>query len=196
MQFQPSSQCGEDVWMVGNLQLPSNGVFVEVGAEHGGGGSNTLSFERMGWTGLLIEANPDLLPFLQRNRPNCKIESCAIGSDPTQMFYINPQTPISALGRPSQGRPVKVPVKRLGDVLDAHGIGHIDLLSIDVEGSELDAWSTLDHNKHTPSIVIIEWNTTGLPYNDKAVREVFSKLPYKEVHQTIANLIFVRTTTP
>ena len=34
------------------------GLFVEVGAADGVVGSNTLAFEQLGWTGVLVEADP------------------------------------------------------------------------------------------------------------------------------------------
>src|ERR687897_660512 len=52
------SQFGEDKWIVNNLPYPLNGVFVDVGASDGIYGNNTYFFEKIGWKGLCIDADP------------------------------------------------------------------------------------------------------------------------------------------
>jgi len=55
------------------------GIFVEIGANNGLTGSNTLLLERcFGWTGLLIEANPDTFhKLLQSGRNSTMINAPA-----------------------------------------------------------------------------------------------------------------------
>jgi len=195
MNFVKGAQFYEDLWIIQNEMAPKQGVFVEVGAEGGIQLSNTILFEEyLGWRGLLIEANPEVIEELRHNRPLAKVHHCAIGTDPTQDFYIcDNSRSCGALGRPViGGRPVKVPVQRLDTVLDTYGIQKIDLLSLDTEGSELEVWNTMDHNKYKPGVVVIEWNTCHLPSNEDTILKVFAELPYTFVHKTEANLIFVR----
>ncbi len=66
-----------------------------------------------------------------------------------------------------------------------HGIGKIDLLSIDAEGCDLDVWKSMDWAKHRPTAVIIE------PGDDRweIQREMQSK-GYELAHVTADNLIF------
>ena len=42
----------------------SSGYFVEVGANHPTHGSQTWHLEQAGWTGVLVEPQPDLAAFL------------------------------------------------------------------------------------------------------------------------------------
>ena len=44
-----------------------------------------------------------------------------------------------------------------------------------------------------PKLVIIEWETAGLPSKEKEIVDYFGKLPYQQIHRTVGNLIFKRT---
>ena len=56
----------------------NSSYFVDVGASDGKYGSNTFSLEKRGWSGLCIEAHPDLIDNLKDNR-SCLIDSSLIG---------------------------------------------------------------------------------------------------------------------
>lgn len=185
------SQHGEDRWIVEHVdfELTGRGVFVEVGAHDGVSDSNTFYFEQAGWTGLCIEANPALWDRLAANRL-CGIGRYAVGGDRGRTFDVHPNDKWSGFGR--GGRPITVPVKSLADALSEAGIGGIDLLSLDVEGSELDVWGTFDHNLHKPKIVIVEYDTQPLPSAESRLMDAFYSLPYRMVHRSIGNLIFER----
>ena len=75
--------------------------------------------------------------------------------------------------------------------MEKHNIGIIDLLDIDVEGTELDVWQTFDYEKHKPKVVIVEYYTFGLADNSQNIKDFFSTLPYKLVHITCTNFIFL-----
>jgi hypothetical protein len=68
MEGQYFSQFGEDKWIVDNLRYPLEGIFVDVGASDGIYGNNTYFFEKIGWRGLCIDADPSHHAYLQANR--------------------------------------------------------------------------------------------------------------------------------
>jgi hypothetical protein len=70
------------------------GVFVDVGAYDGITGSNTYYFERqLGWRGVAIEANPEAVAKLVRNR-SCEIfDGCAYDHDGTVEFIMLTEPP-------------------------------------------------------------------------------------------------------
>ena len=182
------SQYGEDRWIAENIVLPETGVFVELGSDDGIVCSNTYYFEQRGWAGLLIEPNPDVQEMLHRNR-RCAIMQCAIGNaDEPKPYFVHPCPSNSGFNR--GGRQVVVEVKRLDTALTEAGITQIDLLSLDTEGSELEIWNTFDHRKWNPRIVIIEFNTAGLPSKEAETKHVFETCQYELIHKTNANLIF------
>jgi FkbM family methyltransferase len=182
------SQHREDRWIVANLRLPDTGVFVEVGAHDGIELSNTYYFEQCGWTGLVIEPNPDVQKALHRNR-KCAIMDCAIGNpDEPKPYFVHPISAWSGFNR--RGRQVGVTVKRLDTALMEVGITRIDLLSLDTEGSELEIWHTFDHRRWNPRIVIVEFSTAGLPSAEEETKRVLKTCEYQLVHRTNCNLIF------
>jgi FkbM family methyltransferase len=154
------------------------GTFIEAGANDGLQQSNTLYFERYRqWTGLLVEPIPDLATRCRRNRPRCRVENVALAP------HGHPQTHLamrfcglmsvvkggmksfreelehvqagSACQR-LQPYDVTVPVATLSDLWDRHQLEEVDLLSLDVEGYELQALQGLDFDRHRPGWMLIE----------------------------------------
>lgn len=178
------SQFGEDRWIEENILLPAMGIFCEVGAYDGLSGSNTLHFEQLGWSGILVEADPELAARCERNR-QAKTFSCAVGSeDHGGVFHVN-DSDRGASGFQAKGRKIIVPVFRLDYLI---GTLPIDLLSIDTEGTELEVWESIGTVR--PEIVIMEYRTFDNPPQDAAIVARMEKDGYREVHRTDANLIF------
>ena len=183
------SQFGEDAWILKHLPLPPRGVFIEVGAYDGIASSNTYGFECEGWTGICVEPDPEICARCEVNRL-CLTVNYAVSSKPgRQPFNINPaDRGAGGLARPPMGRTILVPTIRLEDLMAS--IAPVDLLSIDTEGTELDAWSTV--GRYRPRIVIVEfWSQPNPPAPDPVVAQ-FTRDGYKEVHRTTANLIFLK----
>lgn len=189
------SQWGEDRWIAEHVPLPERGVFVDIGAGDGVRGSNTLYFENLGWHGLCVDADPRNHVPLRRRR--CLVDTRAVSSLPgLQPFGLHtPKSSWSGLGR-SGADYVQMPVDcvRLDTLLTEHGITAIDLLSIDVEGTELDVWRSFDPDRHRPGLVIIEFDQTHPGRSEPAIRQALGAV-YEPVHRTPANLIFRRSSS-
>jgi FkbM family methyltransferase len=153
------------------------GFFIEAGANDGLAQSNTLFFERhRGWKGLLVEPVPELAQRCRANRPACIVENCALvaaddGRREVAMTFCNlmslvqgaMQSPDADRAHVERGEAVQpgvasyelmVPARTLDDILAAHGIDTVDLLSLDVEGYEVPALRGLKRVK--PRFMLIE----------------------------------------
>jgi FkbM family methyltransferase len=199
------SQFGEDRYLVEHNRVPERGVFVDVGAGDPVRFSNSLYFEQRGWTGLCIDADPKQVEALRRVR-SCLVEWAAVTSvageiqllqcDEPDFSTTLTHLPEVVVAKGWGLAPIRVPGARLGRLLEKHGVERIDLLSIDTEGTELDVCSSLDWQKHQPSIVIIEHYTLGRPPQEAAIRDYFVQLPYRLIHRAVCNLVFAETRLP
>jgi FkbM family methyltransferase len=193
MEGQYFSQFGEDKWIVDNLHYPLNGIFVDVGASDGISGNNTYFFEKIGWQGLCIDADPSHHASLKENRR--LVETCAVSSVRGEVEFYRHNTDSTWSGIYPRGEdytPIKVQSRTLEDLLGLHDIDKIDLLDIDVEGSEIDVWNSFDPELYQPEVVIIEYSDSRRCCNKTEIISVITEYPYNLAYTTPANLIFVR----
>ena len=179
--FKSYSQFGEDAylyayfkgktWKQGKpMYLPSGGFYVDVGAYSPTECSNTHAFYKHGWSGINIDATPgvmDSFDLLRKRDINLNI---AIGSENRAItFYswgapnvFNTADPELAMQRAkSLGQnPAEVRVKcmPLAEVLERYlpCDRHIDFLTVDVEGLDLEVLQSNNWLKYRPELVVAE----------------------------------------
>ena len=147
------------------------GVFVEAGAHDGYTQSNTYYLERFrGWSGVLVEAVPELHAKAARRRPRSHVVQCAVvgpehaGGEVTIAFgdlmsKVGDDGAHARGGLRNAGRTgysVAVPARTLTDVLDQAGLGSIDLMVLDLEGHELAALRGMDFARHSVECLVVE----------------------------------------
>ncbi|HEY9770030.1 MAG TPA: FkbM family methyltransferase [Coleofasciculaceae cyanobacterium] len=157
----------------------SNGFFIEAGANDGFSQSNTYYLEKFrGWTGILIEGIPELYQQCVVERPKSRVFNCAlVAADSTEpyitMKYANLMSIVEGALKSEAGDlvhlekgnqiqknivpyEVDVPTKTLTSILDRCQVETIDLLSLDVEGFELNVLKGLDFERYQPKYMLIE----------------------------------------
>lgn len=159
----------------------SGGFFIEAGANDGFNQSNTYYLEKFrGWQGILIEGIPELYHQCVAERKNSRVFNCAlVAADFTEpditMKYANLMSIVEGAlknevgdrthlkkGREAQKREnivpyeVKVPARTLTSILDECQVEAIDLLSLDVEGFELNVLKGLDFTRYQPKYILLE----------------------------------------
>ncbi len=146
------------------------GLFLEIGANDGYSQSNTYYLERrLGWKGILIEPVPGLYQRCQRLRQasKCFNLACVGAEGPDAVDLMDLDLMSVALGQQSQdeeflrlsghaGVAIRVEATTLSDVIDRAEAVHVDFMSIDVEGAELQVIAGLDLGRHTPSWLLVE----------------------------------------
>ncbi len=187
------AQWGEDRWLAKTMAIPVHGVFVDVGAGDGVRGSNSLYFENLGWTGLAIDPDPrNALPLSHRR---CVVHTCAIASTPgSQLFgsYIHKPSWSGLQRRGPDFDLITVDCRPLAELLLPLAIATIDLLSIDVEGTELDVWDSIDHRSTTCRLVVVEFDDRHSERTRDVIHRHLGADVYDLVYETPANLIFER----
>jgi FkbM family methyltransferase len=197
------SQFGEDRYIFEKIELAKKGVFVDIGAGHPISYSNTYFFEKNDWEGICIDADINQVNLLKTERSNVEWAAISLEEGEIEFFpAFLPELSTTKQNDKYEGLikipfkdSVKVPSFQLETILEKHQIGIIDILDIDVEGTELEVWGTFDYEKHRPQVLIIEYYTLGLGDKSEQIKEFFSKLPYQLVHVTCSNFIFVNRET-
>ena len=148
------------------------GYFVEVGANDPKTESQSWHLEQSGWTGILVEPLPDLA---------ARLAEAAHGQGVTKSPAPRPSAPAARMTlhvagavlvvqseicrSPACGRraSIDVPVRTLDSLLDeAEAPKPIDLLSVDVEGHELDVLRGFDFARWKPRLILLEDHVTSL----------------------------------
>jgi FkbM family methyltransferase len=142
--------------------LPAKGFFVEVGAYEPVALSQTWQLEQRGWDGLLIEPLPEYAESLRRAR-RAHVFEVACGN-PQQDGMTLPIYSAGALSsmRLRRGPPKMVSVATLDSLLARVNAPHVDFLSVDVEGTELDVLSGFSFERHRPKLILLEDFAEGL----------------------------------
>eukprot|EP01065_Artemidia_motanka_P027438 TRINITY_DN32643_c0_g1_i1.p1 TRINITY_DN32643_c0_g1~~TRINITY_DN32643_c0_g1_i1.p1 ORF type:complete len:401 (+),score=74.89 TRINITY_DN32643_c0_g1_i1:78-1280(+) len=166
------------------------GTFVELGAIDGTATSNTLLFEEaLGWTGVLVEANPNSAALLHKNARRSKstrygpMAVCPAGGTQEVLFSgLNRVgqghvVPLSYRGRRAYADAIPIPCKPIGELIRSAGISSVDLFSLDVEGAELEVLQTMDWS--IPVRVFIIEMMPGNPAKNLAVRKLLLKNGYR-----------------
>lgn len=163
------SQFGEDLVLDEIFSGKSQGYYVDIGCYHPKQFSNTYKLFKRGWKGINIDANPYSIILFNRLRKRDTNLNLAIARDEKEIEYFswglnseNTISPAQAKGvEKDKGKPWKVSrlkTKTLKQVLDDNlpDNTNIDLLSIDVEGVDLEIIQSNDWQKYSPKVLLVE----------------------------------------
>jgi FkbM family methyltransferase len=174
--FISNSQHADDyiAWQL--LDKPTSGIVVEVGAFDGVHLSNSFSLEKIGWRAICIEPNPEMFHHLQKNRPLAtNLNHAIVGDDAINeiVFYAEEIGVLSGCSYDENDvkkryanrgldykdpQKISVPATTLTNLFEKLKIDNLDVLSIDVEGFELEVLKGLDLKKVDINLFIIEAN--------------------------------------
>jgi FkbM family methyltransferase len=153
--------------------------FLDIGANDGKTFSNTYALgEHYDWTGVLVEPSPkafDKLLDLYGNKPNFELFNVAIGRSNGMMTLHESGTLLNkddvalvSTGISSEKRrwdsanieftEVEVPVWNIRTLLDTCIHKEFDVLSLDIEGMELEVLPSIPLRDLKIACAIIEWN--------------------------------------
>ena len=178
------SQSGEDMiceYVLKFLRTDISRVnYLDLGANHAKELSNTYKFYKMGGRGVLVEANPELIPELTENRKGDVIlNNVIVPSDEafkgSTDFYVLSGDGLSTLDYESAVKACEVnpeiTIKQkysvntvtVSEILDRYFKDGMDILNIDLEGIEYQILKEFDFSKIRPKIILLE-NIEYKPY--------------------------------
>ena len=146
------------------------GFFVEVGANDPRERSQTWHLEQAGWTGILIEPQPDLARELRAKRvAKVFAVACSSPDDAGRILPLHVAGPLSSLDRERMApgatpeTVIAVPIRTLDSVLEEAGAPKgFDFLSIDVEGHEIEVLRGFDIARWQPRLILLEDHVADL----------------------------------
>jgi FkbM family methyltransferase len=207
------SQAGEDIIVQGLLfaLLPRLApvqriYYLDIGANHPIQTSNTyLLYKALNAQGVLFDADPELIPSLQKVRSRDTVVCTAVSasSNATVTLNVSNARELSSLdinhvrafaGMGEVARIVKqvnVPNLHIGDLLAKYGQQSIQYLSIDVEGEDLSIMKAIDFDRYRPWILSCEPSAQVYPENPQLMYQVMAQAGYCLVANTGINMIFV-----
>lgn len=181
------SQFGQDL-IVYNVTGKENGFFIELGAFDGKTFSNTFWLENQhNWTGLLIEANPDLcntIDFMHRHV--WRLCACISTNDTEKYIMGGALGGIQSNLHPSISsrygqNTIQVPCFDLILVLENIGVRHIDYFSLDVEGAELDILESLKKSLRMKLLSVAVWTIEFRIYDGRKNIDSASKVKLNKI---------------
>ncbi len=156
------SQFGQDLFVLDTLKNVQNGVFVDVGGNDPIEGSNTYLLEQKGWSGIAIEPQEKL----RRLWPAARKAEClnyVVGPENKTISFIEGNADEHGLSGvegynkcQDDSKKISVEQKRLTDILKEKNINHLDYLSIDVEGYEMNVLESIDFPTSNIRLISIE----------------------------------------
>ena len=214
------SQLGEETVLLRELfeeegHIFVQGMFVELGALDGMGLSNTRTLQyALDWSGVLIEACPGHWPRLAlRASKLSRHQNVTV----VQSAVCHPKPPggtirFSAKCRPGSAihdgithgdilmqkeraretdEPIDVPCDGLGNILESHGVSHVDMLSIDVEGYEVPLLQSIHWDKISVYAIVIEIDHNA-PHEVDEIHTILSSAGFELVGLLAGDAIWVR----
>ena len=211
MPEQMYSQHGEDLLLLEVFRDQRDGFYIEVGAFDGVYLSNTKALDDRGWRGVCVEPHPRFFAQLEANRPDAVCIQAACVGDPELteiVLYAEPHGVLSStvdgLDADIEGRyernglefpgleETPVRARTLDSILAelAAAPAVVDVLSIDVEGAEVEVLKGLDVDRWRPRVLLLEANDAAA---ENALDEyVVQSLGYTEARRLGVNIFYAR----
>lgn len=188
----------QDLFVLYETECLHGGVFVEFGASDGITGSNSYLLEAFhGWRGVLVEPAQSWHVDLTKAR-HCAIDHrCVTDRSGDHVLFrdcaeralstIDTFTHADRYGRMrGKAQRYKVDTVSLNDLLDQHGLGTVDYLSIDTEGSELMILTPFDFGRFRPRVITIEHAYE--PRRRAALFELLSAHGYRRKFESLSQI--------
>ena len=208
------AQDGEDLilysllYHVLKLEKPS---YLDIGAGDPVQANNTYAFYTAGGRGVLVEPNPTLTEALKTVRPGDVVVNAGVGvTDVAEADYyiIRDQWPLNTFSREDVERlrknstvdpverVIKMPLIQVNRLIKEHFTKAPDLLSIDIEGMDLDVLTSMDFDKYRPAVICAETKGPWESHDSTKIAHLLQSKNYFACAGSVYNTIFMDLDPP
>jgi FkbM family methyltransferase len=189
------SQDGEDIVLASFYEEKPNyrGFYIDIGAHHPIRFSNTQFFYEKGWHGINIDACPGSMKQFNKLRKNDINIEIGVSDKPGEMEYfsfvepaLNSFDKTLSEKRIDDGWALKERINRhvlpLNDILEKYlpHNQHIDFITMDVEGLELQLIESLNFQKYTPDFFLVE-DLSSIAFKERPISRLLNSHDYVAV---------------
>jgi len=153
------------------------GFFIEAGGSDPHDQSNTALLESKGWTGLVVEPNPEFNQKYREYRPNTIVENYALVDFNWDKDFILADCSRYMTGGvlnihgSSDWNPQEYPATTLDRLLKKHNITEVHFFSLDVEGYETQVLNGINFSETLFHILVVENHASLEGINPNSVFE-------------------------
>jgi FkbM family methyltransferase len=202
------SQNNEQEIIINLFKGNRNGTFIDIGANDGVTLSNTFALANFyGWTGLLVEASPKAYERMLKNYElidrDFDFQNVAIGKEDGELEFwesgellrkgdvalVSSSVPSELKRWETLNMPfekLSVPMTSVATMLSRSRHTHFDLLSLDIEGMELDVLPQIDFDALGIKVAVIEWNSK----DEQKYNDIMFPFGFRMVSRNHENLIY------
>tara|TARA_B100000767_G_scaffold231530_1_gene223004 strand:- start:487 stop:1197 length:711 start_codon:yes stop_codon:yes gene_type:complete len=189
------------------------GIYIDVGCQHPIKNSNTYLLYKKGWEGINVDLDKDNIELFKACRSNDYNFNKALSSkvNEVDLYFYHKKSPINTIDKKtSEFQEAEVSsIKKINtDTLNniilntKYKDRSFDLLSIDVEGHELEVLKGFDLTKFSPKVVVVEYldlNASKLEIKNLNIEDILNTEIYKYlvsrnyilVNSIYSDLVFV-----
>lgn len=175
------------------------GTFLDLGSFTGIELSNVRALADLGWGGVMVEASPTVFEKLvnnYRNYPKIDCYNVGIGMETKKMSFFDNHQAVGTLhkheterwGETQQFNEIEIQCVEINEFLTWPIHKTFEMISIDIEGYDLEVAKRMDFVKLGAILVVIEWNSKDRHLYD----EIFLPIGFSCIHVNSENLIYTR----
>ncbi len=204
---------GVDIILEKIFKNQDKGIYIDVGCQHPIKNNNTYLLYKKGWEGINVDLDKDNIDLFNASRSKDNNFNKALSSDvnDVDLYFYHKKSPINTINkRTSEFQKAKVSsIKKIKtDTLDniilntKYKNSSFDLLSIDVEGHELEVLKGFNLFKFSPNVIVVEYldlNVSKLEIKNLSIEDILDTEIYKYlisknyilVNSIYSDLVFV-----
>ncbi len=159
---------GVDVIIENIFRKKNDGFYIDVGCQHPIKNNNTFLLYKKGWKGINIDLDIDNINLFNIARPKDDNINIAVSNKvgETDLYFYHKKSPINTIDKRTSdfqkahvSEIKKVKTNTLVNIINSSKYynNKIDLLTIDVEGHEINVLEGFDFNFNKPDVIVVEY---------------------------------------